>query len=163
MPPPFRRRAAQAILPTPLHPASTEAWRLPIVIDGPMLSRWVGFASPARRRKSVLYGAGAVLLRNDAREQLSGHALEKCPVPAIRREGRAEHVVANDPEGLGTVVVTVEPRRATNLVVGGFATPVEALRDDYEHAADDRSRVPGGNRLVSPIDDDVEDTRARRL
>jgi len=49
---------------------------------------------------SRLDGAGAILIGDAGWRQLGRYPLKESPVPAIRREGSCQHVIADDDEGV---------------------------------------------------------------
>lgn len=74
-------------------------------------------------------------------------------MPAVRREGCGEHVVADDPVRLDPVIFTIQCRSVPNVVIGRFAPPVSPLGSKHQEVADDRRHVPCCERLIGQCDD----------
>ena len=106
---------------------------------------------PGRAGKSSrLDGASTVVVGDRRGQKLGGHPLEESPVPAVRRERRRQHVVADHMEGIFAVVLTIAGGGLPHVGVGRLPPAVEPLDDQDEHAADDRRSVPAGDARINP-------------
>ncbi len=98
----------------------------------------------------MIDGAGSILVRHGRGQKLGRHPLEEAPVPAIRREGRRQHVVADYMEGGLAVVLAIPGSSLPHVRVGRLPPAVEPLGDQDEDAADDRRPVPSGDARINP-------------
>jgi len=71
-------------------------------------------------------------------------------VPAVRRKGRREHVIADHRECLLAVPLAIAIGGLLDISVGRLPPTVEPLGDKDEYAADDRGTVPGGDSRINP-------------
>lgn len=127
-----------------------------------MLSRLPSSASRGRRGKSSgLDGAGSVLVRDGRGQKLGGHPLEESPVPAVRRERRRQHVVADHMEGVFAVVLAIAGGGLPHVAVGRLPPAVEALGDQDEDAADHRRPVSGGDARINPSHGSRDEVQGR--
>lgn len=99
---------------------------------------------------SRLDGAGAVLVGDGRGQEFGGYPLEEAPVPAVRCEGRRQHVVADHMEGMFAVVLTIAGSGLPHVGIGWPPPAVEPLGDQDQDTADDRRPVPGSDARINP-------------
>lgn len=71
-------------------------------------------------------------------------------MPAIWREARRKHVIADHRECLLAVTLTIAIGGLLDIGIGRLPPAVESFGDKDEHATDDRSPVPGGDARIYP-------------
>lgn len=69
-------------------------------------------------------------------------------MPAVRREGGGQQMVADDDEGMLPIVLPVADGRPLHISIAGLTVSAEPLGNEDQDAADDRGAAPSGERPV---------------
>lgn len=104
----------------------------------------------------------AIVLADDPGLEFDHHPLQKSPVPAVRREGGGEHVVADHVQRASSVPLAIPIRRLPDLGLRRLLAAGEALGNEDQNAADDRGNIPGGDRRIDPGECGFENVHRRK-